>query len=86
MLVVICAATFRLMKFVPSSKRFLKSSAGNTRLNPVNLPPRGGVQLELPPRIRGTSPLFWDWEGPELNPHSQALVDALALSALTFEG
>lgn len=25
--------------------------------NPVNLPRGGGVQLELPPRIRGTSPL-----------------------------
>jgi len=62
-----------------------KELRGQHPLNPVNLPPRGGVQLELPPRIRGTSPLFWDWEGPELNPHSQALVDALALSALTFD-
>jgi phage replication-related protein YjqB (UPF0714/DUF867 family) len=63
-----------------------KELRGQHPLNPVNLPPRRGVQLELPPRIRGTSPLFWDWEGPELNPHSQALVDALALAALTFEG
>jgi len=52
--------------------------------NPVNLPTRGGMQLELPPRIRGTSPMFWDWEGPHLNPHSQALVDVLADAALTF--
>jgi len=52
--------------------------------NPVNLPRRGGVQLELPPRIRGTSPMFWDWEGPHLNPHSQSLVDALAETAVTF--
>jgi phage replication-related protein YjqB (UPF0714/DUF867 family) len=52
--------------------------------NPVNLPRRGGAQLELPPRVRGTSPLFWDWEGPGLNPHTQALVEALAAAAQTF--
>ena len=54
--------------------------------NPVNLPRRGGAQLELPPRVRGTSPLFWDWEGPGLNPHTQALVEALATAAQTFPG
>lgn len=52
--------------------------------NPVNIPRYGGAQLELPPRVRGTSPLFWDWEGPGLNPHTQALVDALATAASTF--
>jgi phage replication-related protein YjqB (UPF0714/DUF867 family) len=52
--------------------------------NPVNLPRRGGVQLELPPRVRGTSPLFWDWEGPGLNPHTQSLVDALAEAAIAW--
>ncbi len=52
--------------------------------NPVNLPRLGGAQLELPPRVRGTSPLFWDWEGPGLNPHSQGLVEALAAAAQTF--
>lgn len=46
--------------------------------NPVNLPPGGGVQIELPPRVRGTTPLFWDWEGPGLTPHTRALVDGLA--------
>jgi phage replication-related protein YjqB (UPF0714/DUF867 family) len=45
--------------------------------NPVNLPPLRGVQIELPPRVRGTTPLFWDWEGPGLAPHTQSLVDAL---------
>lgn len=52
--------------------------------NPVNLPRLGGAQLELPPRIRGTSPMFWDWEGPGLNPHSQRLVDALAGAAVNY--
>lgn len=52
--------------------------------NPVNLVRRGGAQLELPPRVRGTSPLFWDWEGPGLNPHTQAVVDALVATAATW--
>lgn len=51
--------------------------------NPVNLPVGGGVQIELPPRIRGTSPLWWDWEGG-LVPHTRSLIDALAAAALTI--
>jgi phage replication-related protein YjqB (UPF0714/DUF867 family) len=45
--------------------------------NPVNLPPHGGVQLELPPRIRGHGP---HWAGAEDGPcpHTEALVEALA--------
>jgi phage replication-related protein YjqB (UPF0714/DUF867 family) len=52
--------------------------------NPVNRARRGGAQLELPPRVRGTSPLFWDWEGPGLNPHSEAVVAALADAAVSW--
>jgi phage replication-related protein YjqB (UPF0714/DUF867 family) len=52
--------------------------------NPVNMVRGGGAQLELPPRVRGTSPLFWDWEGPGLNPHTQALVDALVAAATAW--
>jgi phage replication-related protein YjqB (UPF0714/DUF867 family) len=52
--------------------------------NPVNLPRGGGVQLELPPRVRGTSPLWWAWEGPGPTPHTQALIDGLAAAALTW--
>jgi phage replication-related protein YjqB (UPF0714/DUF867 family) len=51
---------------------------GMHRRNPVNLPRRGGVQIELPPRVRGMSPLWWDWEGEGLTPHTEALVDGLA--------
>jgi phage replication-related protein YjqB (UPF0714/DUF867 family) len=54
--------------------------------NPVNRARRGGAQLELPPRVRGTSPLFWDWEGPGLNPHTEALVAALAGAATSWLG
>jgi phage replication-related protein YjqB (UPF0714/DUF867 family) len=52
--------------------------------NPVNVPRLGGVQLELPPRVRGTSPLWWDWEGPHPTPHTVALISALAESARTW--
>jgi phage replication-related protein YjqB (UPF0714/DUF867 family) len=51
--------------------------------NPVNLPARQGVQVELPPRVRGSSPLWWDWEGG-LTPHTEALIDGLAAAASTF--
>lgn len=49
--------------------------------NPVNLPPACGVQIELPPRVRGASPMWWDWEGPGLTPHTLALIDGLAEAA-----
>ena len=52
--------------------------------NPVNSARNGGVQLELPPRVRGTSPLWWDWEGPHSTPHTAALIDALVTAATTW--
>ena len=45
--------------------------------NPVNRPRDDGVQIELPPRVRGLSPMWWDWEGPGLTPHTNALIDGL---------
>ena len=54
---------------------------GLSPANPVNLAPNGGVQLELPPRVRGTTPLWADWEGPGPNPHTAALIAALATAA-----
>jgi phage replication-related protein YjqB (UPF0714/DUF867 family) len=51
--------------------------------NPVNLPRRGGVQIELPPRVRGVSPLWWDWEHG-LTPHTEALVAGLAAAATAW--
>jgi phage replication-related protein YjqB (UPF0714/DUF867 family) len=50
---------------------------GVHRANPVNLPRGGGVQLELPPRIRGTTPL----SKPE---HTEALVAGLAEAVRTY--
>jgi phage replication-related protein YjqB (UPF0714/DUF867 family) len=52
--------------------------------NPVNAPRNGGVQLELPPRVRGTSPLWRDWEGPHPTPHTAALIDGLVNAAITW--
>ncbi len=54
--------------------------------NPVNLAPRQGVQIELPPRVRGSSPLWWDWEGPGHTPHTEALVAGLAAAAVSWMG
>jgi len=51
---------------------------GQHDANPVNLPRAAGVQIELPPRVRGLSPMWWDWEGPGLTPHTEALIDGLA--------
>ena len=58
-------------------ERIPKELQGLHPRNPVNLPARQGVQIELPPRVRGTTPLFWDWEGPGPSPHTQALIDGL---------
>jgi len=42
--------------------------------NPVNRTPEGGVQLELPPRVRGEAPT----SKPE---YEAAVIDALAATA-----
>lgn len=60
---------------VPSALRGLHPD------NPVNLPRGGGVQLELPPRVRGMGPFWADWEGPGLTPHTEALIEGLAATA-----
>jgi phage replication-related protein YjqB (UPF0714/DUF867 family) len=57
---------------------------GLHRHNPVNLPRDAGVQIELPPRVRGSSPLWWDWEGPGLTPHTESLIDGLVDAATTW--
>ncbi len=49
--------------------------------NPVNLPAKKGVQIELPPRIRGSSPIWADWDHAEMVPHMAALIDGLVDAA-----
>ena len=58
--------------------------AGRHPNNPVNVPRHGGVQIELPPRVRGSSPLWWDWEAPHPTPHTAALIDALVDAVSTW--
>lgn len=62
--------------------------AGQHPKNPVNLVAQSGVQIELPPRVRGQSALWWDWDGDDLSPHTMQLIDALSagISAWTSGG
>ena len=53
--------------------------------NPVNVPPYGGVQLELPPRVRGLGPRWADWTGEGFVPPAAALVATLADIARSWE-
>ena len=52
--------------------------------NPVNLPRHQGLQIELPPRVRGASPVWKDWQGPGPVPHTESLIDALAAAAASW--
>ena len=53
--------------------------------NPVNRPRAAGVQLELPPRVRGLGPFWADFRaehGDDAHPpHTEALIAALADAA-----
>jgi len=53
--------------------------------NPVNRPSQGGVQLELPPRVRGTSPLSPPRDRDGLSEPTRALSVALAKAAMTWD-
>lgn len=66
-------------------ERIPRDLRGSHADNPVNLPRRQGVQIELPPRVRGSTPMWWDWEGPGFTPHTEALVGALAGAAATWD-
>jgi phage replication-related protein YjqB (UPF0714/DUF867 family) len=56
--------------------------------NPVNRVRGGGVQIELPPRVRGLGPYWAEREGERsgdgLTPHTEALIDGLARAATTW--
>lgn len=52
--------------------------------NPVNLPPQRGVQLELPPRLRGNGPFWNAWDGGFPTPHTERLVDGLVAAIEAF--
>ncbi|MFP5321090.1 MAG: poly-gamma-glutamate hydrolase family protein, partial [Acidimicrobiia bacterium] len=50
---------------------------GLHRRNPVNLPRHAGVQIELPPRVRGNGPFWTSWDGGFPTPHTERLIDGL---------
>ena len=52
--------------------------------NPVNAARGGGVQIELPPRVRGRSPIWTGFKG-DRTPHTEALIDGLAAAATTWQ-
>ncbi len=57
--------------------------------NPCNLPTHGGLQIELPPRVRGLSPLALYWPGghggTKRFPHTQHLIEGLIEAATSWE-
>ncbi len=59
---------------------------GLHRDNPVNRPGAGGVQLELPPRVRGLSPLSPPADADGLSPPTRALIQGLADAVSTWSG
>ncbi len=70
-------------ELITDLERIPKELRGLHPANPVNLPPRQGVQIELPPRVRGSSPLWADWEHG-LVPHTEALIEGLAQAAGSY--
>ena len=58
-----------------------RSHAGVHPANPVNHPRGGGVQLELPPRLRGYGRYWATFDGDGWPPHSAVLLDELAAFA-----
>lgn len=68
------------LAIVPQELRGLHST------NPVNQSHDGGVQIELPPRVRGRSPLFWGVRSqPRRVPHLEALIAGLASAAMSWK-
>jgi phage replication-related protein YjqB (UPF0714/DUF867 family) len=69
---------------VTELERIPKELRGLHPDNPVNLPTQQGVQIELPPRIRGSSPMWAEWDHTEMVPHMASLIDGLADAAMSW--
>jgi phage replication-related protein YjqB (UPF0714/DUF867 family) len=72
------AATLPDYELLDDLDRIPRELRGLHPHNPVNVPPDGGVQLELPPRVRGLGPRWAHWTSDELVPPAAALVAGLA--------
>lgn len=66
------------MEDIPAELRGLHAA------NPVNLPPHAGVQIELPPRVRGNGPFWQHWDGDWPVPHTAALIDGLVEALVSW--
>lgn len=62
-------------------ERIPRELRGLHRDNPVNLPRQQGVQIELPPRVRGAGPIWAEWDHTEMVPPMASLIDGLAVAA-----
>ena len=69
------AGAARLRDPRPTSTLIPRELRGLHPDNPVNVPPLGGVQIELPPRVRGLGPRWADWDGDGLRAAGRRLVD-----------
>lgn len=65
------------LEVIPSELRGLHPD------NPVNRLRGDGVQLELPPRVRGLGPFWADHDEPGLRPHTRALIAGLSEAVRT---
>jgi phage replication-related protein YjqB (UPF0714/DUF867 family) len=68
-------------EIVTDLARIPKDLRGMHPDNPVNLPTKQGVQIELPPRIRGSSPIWVDWDHSQMVPPMASLIDGLVDAA-----
>lgn len=70
--------------------RIPRSLRGLHPKNPCNLTSGGGVQLELPPRVRGLTPLVLHWPSHDYEkqrfPHVNHLIDGLIEAAMSWGG
>ncbi|MCP3992733.1 MAG: hypothetical protein GY724_26940 [Actinomycetia bacterium] len=68
--------------------RIPRSLRGMHAKNPCNLTIGGGMQLELPPRVRGLTPLVWHWPSHDYEnrrfPHVNHLIEGLINAAVTW--
>ena len=82
----LCAPTCPPTTSSPTSTASRRSCAACIPPTPSTCRPDKGVQIELPPRVRGSSPLWWDWEGPGSVPHTERLIDALVAATHSWTG
>ncbi len=76
-------------RVVDDVEQIPKGLRGQHSKNPCNLARGGGVQIELPPRVRGLTPMALHWPGydPDIDrfPHIDRLIEGLTAAARAWE-